>query len=36
MPTYEYRCDNCAKNFDVVQSFHDDPLDGVPDLRRSR
>ena len=30
MPTYEYRCDNCAKNFDVVQSFHDDPLSECP------
>ena len=30
MPTYEYRCDNCAKNFDVVQSFHDDPLTECP------
>ena len=30
MPTYEYRCDNCAKNFDVVQSFTDDPLTECP------
>ncbi len=30
MPTYEYRCDHCAKNFDVVQSFHDDPLAECP------
>ena len=30
MPTYEYRCDNCATNFDVVQSFHDDPLTECP------
>ncbi len=30
MPTYEYRCDNCAKNFDVVQSFHDAPLTECP------
>ena len=30
MPTYEYRCDSCAKNFDVVQSFHDDPLTACP------
>ncbi len=30
MPTYEYRCDNCGKNFDVVQSFHDDPLTECP------
>ncbi len=30
MPTYEYRCDNCAKNFDVFQSFTDDPLTECP------
>ncbi len=30
MPTYEYRCDSCEKNFDIVQSFHDDPLTACP------
>ena len=30
MPTYEYRCDTCGKNFDVVQSFHDAPLTECP------
>ena len=30
MPTYEYRCDKCDANFDVVQSFHDDPLTACP------
>ena len=30
VPTYEYRCDSCAKNFDVVQSFHDDALTECP------
>ncbi len=30
MPTYEYHCDECSKNFDVVQSFHDDPLTTCP------
>jgi putative FmdB family regulatory protein len=30
VPTYEYRCDQCGKNFDVVQSFHDDPLTNCP------
>ena len=30
MPTYEYHCDSCAKNFDVVQSFHDEPLTACP------
>jgi putative FmdB family regulatory protein len=30
VPTYEYRCDECDRNFDVVQSFHDDPLTRCP------
>lgn len=30
MPTYEYHCDSCDRNFDVVQSFHDDPLVACP------
>ncbi len=30
MPTYEYRCDSCDRNFDAVQSFHDDPLTACP------
>ena len=30
VPTYEYRCDNCAENFDFVQSFTDDPLTECP------
>ena len=30
LPTYEYRCDSCQKNFDVVQSFHDDPVTACP------
>jgi putative FmdB family regulatory protein len=30
VPTYEYRCDNCGENFDVVQSFHDAPLTECP------
>jgi putative FmdB family regulatory protein len=30
VPTYEYRCESCEKNFDVVQSFHDDPLTSCP------
>ena len=30
MPTYEYRCDTCDTTFDVVQSFHDDPLTECP------
>jgi putative FmdB family regulatory protein len=30
VPTYEYRCDNCGKNFDFVQSFDDAPLTECP------
>ena len=30
LPTYEYRCDSCENNFDVVQSFHDDPVTACP------
>ena len=30
MPTYEYRCETCDRTFDVVQSFHDDPLTECP------
>lgn len=27
MPTYEYRCSDCGEHLEVVQSFHDDPLE---------
>ena len=30
VPTYEYSCATCDRNFDVVQSFSDDPLDTCP------
>jgi putative FmdB family regulatory protein len=30
LPTYEYHCDSCDRNFDVVQSFHDEPLSACP------
>jgi putative FmdB family regulatory protein len=30
LPTYEYHCDSCDENFDVVQSFQDDPLSTCP------
>src|SRR5580704_1979570 len=30
LPTYEYHCNSCEKNFDLVQSFHDDPLTECP------
>ncbi len=30
LPTYEYACEHCNKNFDVVQSFQDEPLTSCP------
>ncbi len=30
MPTYEYRCQQCDRTFDVVQSFSDEPLTACP------
>jgi putative FmdB family regulatory protein len=30
LPTYEYHCDSCDQNFDVVQSFQDDPITSCP------
>jgi len=31
MPTYEYRCKDCAHQFDVQQAFTDDALTECPD-----
>lgn len=31
MPTYEYRCADCGKTFDIVQSFTDDALTTCPE-----
>ncbi|MBA2241582.1 MAG: zinc ribbon domain-containing protein [Chthoniobacterales bacterium] len=30
MPTYEYSCEKCGKNFDVFQSMRDAPLAECP------
>src|SRR5665213_714917 len=30
VPTYEYNCAHCDETFDVVRSFHDDPLTECP------
>ncbi len=30
MPTYEYACKSCDEHLEVVQSFHDDPLELCP------
>lgn len=27
MPIYQYECQSCNTNYEVRQSFHDDPLD---------
>lgn len=33
MPTYQYRCKDCGHEFDVQQSFSDDPLDTCPECK---
>ena len=30
MPTYEYSCEKCGKNFDIYQSMRDEPLRECP------
>ncbi len=30
MPTYEYRCSKCKKDFEVSQKITDDPLSDCP------
>jgi putative FmdB family regulatory protein len=30
MPTYEYHCEKCGKNFDVFQSMRDQPFTECP------
>jgi putative FmdB family regulatory protein len=30
MPTYEYACEKCGKNFDVFQSMRDEPFTECP------
>lgn len=37
MPTYEYQCEKCKKNFDFFQSMKDEPLQSCPkDLCRQK
>jgi len=31
MPIYEYECDNCGKQCEVIQKFNDEPLSTCPD-----
>ena len=33
MPTYQYRCKDCGHDLEIVQSFHDDPLDTCPECQ---
>ncbi len=33
MPTYEYACTNCGHQFEIVQSFSDDPLRTCPECQ---
>jgi len=33
MPTYQYRCKECDHEFEVVQSFSDDPLESCPECQ---
>jgi len=30
MPTYIYRCQTCEKEFEIIQSFKDNPLEECP------
>jgi putative FmdB family regulatory protein len=30
MPTYQYRCLNCKRQFELKQSFHDKPIADCP------
>ncbi|WP_081683702.1 FmdB family zinc ribbon protein [Granulicoccus phenolivorans] len=34
MPTYQYRCKNCGKELEVVQSFSDDALTLCPNCHQ--
>ncbi|MFA5405710.1 MAG: zinc ribbon domain-containing protein [Ignavibacteria bacterium] len=36
MPTYEYKCDNCNHEFEVMQSIKDEPLKKCPNCGKSK
>ncbi len=36
MPTYDYRCDGCAHEFELFQSIKDDPLKKCPQCGKRR
>jgi putative FmdB family regulatory protein len=31
MPTYQYRCDKCKKEFDIIQKITEEPLCACPE-----
>ena len=33
MPTYQYACDSCGHDFEVIQSFSDDSLTQCPQCK---
>lgn len=33
MPTYEYHCEKCKKNFDFIQSMRDEPVTICPEAQ---
>jgi putative FmdB family regulatory protein len=36
MPTYDYRCDGCAHEFELFQSIKDDPIKKCPQCGKRR
>jgi putative FmdB family regulatory protein len=36
MPTYEYACDACHHEFEVVQSIKDDPISKCPKCKKPK
>ncbi len=35
MPIYEYKCNQCNKEFEAIQKFSDEPLTECPDCKGS-
>lgn len=36
MPTYEYKCENCGYQFDIIQSMKDTPLTECPECHKNK
>lgn len=36
MPTYDYKCDSCNHEFEIMQSIKDDPLTKCPECGRNK